>query len=147
MKISTRTRYGTRLMLALALAYDRGQVLLKNIAKQEEISGKYLSQIIIPLRTGGLVNSYRGARGGYSLARPPSQITVKEIVEILEGGLNLLECVNNPSSCRRVSICVTREVWGTLSDRISKTLDSVTLQDLVEKYLKKKDKKVIMYNI
>ena len=80
MKITTRSRYGVRLMLELAGNYGKGQVLLKDIARNEGISEKYLSLIIIPLRTAGLVQSTRGAHGGYSLAKPPGEITLKDIV-------------------------------------------------------------------
>ena len=93
MKITTRSRYGVRLMLELARNFDKGQVLLKDIARNEEISEKYLSLIIIPLRTAGLVQSTRGAHGGYSLTRPPEEITLKDIVQVLEGGISLVDCV------------------------------------------------------
>ena len=133
-------------MLELALHYEQGPVFLKDIAKNEEISEKYLSQIIIPLKAYGLVNSFRGAKGGYVLSRPPSQITLKAIVEILEGGLDLLECVGNASVCGRVSKCVTRDIWSLLGQTISNTLGAITLQDLVRMY-KEKEEKIIMYNI
>ena len=147
MKISARTRYGTRLMLALALAYEKGPLFLRNIAEQEEISEKYLSQIIIPLKAKGLVISFRGASGGYSLSRPPTQIAIKEIVEVLEGGLHLLECIPNPKACRRLSICVTHKLWSELGENITNTLSSVTLQDLVEKYSAKNGQNSLIYNI
>lgn len=132
MKLSTRTRYGVRLMLALALNYGKGPVFLKDIAKGENISEKYLSLIIIPLRGIGLVNSSRGAYGGYSLARDPSQITLKEIVDVLEGDSCLVDCVKDPSACPRVPICVTRDVWAIVGGRISETLNSITLDTLVK---------------
>jgi len=132
MKLSTRTRYGVRLMLALALHYGKGPVYLKDIAKGENISEKYLSLIIIPLRGIGLVNSSRGAYGGYSLARDPSQITLKEVVDVLEGDSCLVDCVKDPSACPRVPICVTRDVWAIIGGRISETLNSITLDTLVK---------------
>jgi len=147
MKISTRTRYGTRLMLALALAYDQRPLLLKEIAEQEEISEKYLSQIIIPLKAKGLVISFRGAKGGYSLAKPPAQISIKDIAEILEGGLHLLECVPNPKTCRRPAICVTRSLWMKLGEAIFDNLTSVTLEDLVNQHKRKNSREAIIYNI
>lgn len=146
MRISTRARYGTRLMLELALFYGKEPVFLKDIAKNEEISEKYLSQIIIPLKASGLVNSFRGARGGYVLARPPSEINLKDIVEILEGGLELLDCVGNSSVCSRVSRCVTRDIWSLLGQTISQTLGSITLEDLVKMH-NEKEHKLMMYNI
>ncbi len=146
MTISTRSRYGSRLMLELALNYGKKPVFLRNIAKNEEISEKYLSQIIIPLKAKGLVTSFRGMNGGYVLAKPPSQINLREIVELLEGGLELLSCIGNPSTCSRVSICVTRDIWGLLGKRIVQTLDSVTLEDLVKSH-NRKNEEAMMYNI
>ncbi|MBM4271651.1 MAG: Rrf2 family transcriptional regulator [Deltaproteobacteria bacterium] len=146
MKLSTRARYGVRLMLALALNYGKGPVFLKDIAKGENISEKYLSLIIIPLRGIGLVNSSRGAYGGYSLARDPSQITLKEVVDVLEGDSCLVDCVKDPSACPRVPICVTRDVWAIIGGRISETLTSITLDTLV-KMNQEKTEKAIMHNI
>lgn len=146
MKISTRARYGTRLMLELGLHYGKGAVFLKEIAKAEEISEKYLSQIIIPLKSAGLVDSFRGAKGGYVLQRPPSQITLKDIVEVLEGSLELLGCTKNPSICNRVSRCVTRDIWNLLGRTISQTLESKTLEDLVKMH-KDKQGRALIYHI
>ena len=131
MKLSTRARYGVRLMLALAQNYGKEPVYLKDIAKQEEISEKYLSLIIMPLRGIGLVNSVRGAYGGYNLAKDPSQITLKEIVDILEGDCSLVDCVKDPSSCPRVSTCVSHDVWAAIGGKISETLSSITLDMMV----------------
>jgi Rrf2 family protein len=131
MKLSTRTRYGVRLMVALAENYGKTSVFLKDIAKGEDISEKYLSLIIIPLRGVGLVNSIRGAHGGYNLAKAPSQITLKEIVDVLEGDCSLVDCVKNPSSCSRVPICASHDIWATIGDKISETLSSITLDTLV----------------
>ena len=147
MKISTRSRYGTRLMLVLALEYGRGAVFLKEIAKREEISEKYLSQIIIPLRGSGLVNSFRGAHGGYSLAKPPSEITLREIVDILEGGFNLVPQAKTAASRQMVSQRVTGEVWEKLREAIFQTLGSITLEDLISRYSEKNGKAAFMYNI
>ena len=146
MKISTRVRYGVRLMLGLALNYGKGPFFLKDIAKQEDISEKYLSQIIIPLKTVGLVNSFRGAHGGYSLAKLPSQVTIKAIVEALEGELTLVGPVKDSSVYSNASIAVTHELWSNLKDKMSETLDEATLEDLVKKY-NGQDGKTLMYNI
>lgn len=137
MKLSTRTRYGVRLMVALALNYGKGPVFLKDIAKSENISEKYLSLIIIPLRGVGLVSSIRGAHGGYNLSRDPSQITLKEIVDVLEGDCSLVECVKNPSSCARMPICATHDIWATIGEKISDTLSAITLDAMVKKNLDK----------
>jgi Rrf2 family protein len=132
MRLSTRSRYGVRLMLELALNYNKGNVFLKDVAKLEDISEKYLSHLVIPLKANGLISSSRGAHGGYRLAKPPSLITIKDIVQTLEGNLSPVECVKNPSVCKRVSGCVTREIWEMLDEKISDTLSSVTLKDLIK---------------
>jgi Rrf2 family protein len=144
MKLSTRSRYGVRLMLDLARS--RGQVYLKDIAKEEEISEKYLSLIIIPLKAAGLVASMRGAHGGYTLAREPSAITLKEIVDLLEGDTCLVDCVKNPSACPRASKCASRDLWSTVSEGISQTLGSITLEDLARKS-REKGEGADMYHI
>ena len=146
MRISTRARYGLRLMVEIALNYKKGPILLKDISKNIDVSEKYLSQIIIPLKGKGLVNTYRGAHSGYILSRPPSEIKLKEIVEILEGDLSLIDCVNNPSVCDRVSTCVTRDIWTEIGDKISEVLSSYTLGDLVKMCMERKDDRM-MYNI
>lgn len=132
MKLSTRSRYGVRLMIALALNNGQNPVFLKDIAKSEDISEKYLSLIIIPLKAAGLVTSIRGAHGGYSLAKDPAQITLKEIVDLLEGDCSLVDCVKNPSSCSRVCICASHDIWALIGDKISETLSSITLDKLAK---------------
>jgi Rrf2 family protein len=116
-------------MMALARNYGKGPIDLKDIAREEEISERYLGQIIIPLRGAGLVLSSRGAHGGYILAREPSEINLREIVGLLEGDC-LVRCIKDPSSCSRVPTCASRDVWMLLGGRISETLSSVTLADL-----------------
>ncbi|GAI68657.1 unnamed protein product, partial [marine sediment metagenome] len=91
---------------------------------------KYLSHLVIPLKASGLISSSRGAHGGYRLAKPPSQITLKEIVQTLEGSISFVECVKNPSVCPRVSKCATRSIWEKLDEKISDELSSITLEDL-----------------
>jgi Rrf2 family cysteine metabolism transcriptional repressor len=131
MKLSTRARYGVRLMLALAKNYGKEPVYLKDIAREEDISEKYLSLIIMPLRGVGLVNSVRGAYGGYNLSRDPSEITLKEIVDVLEGDCSLVDCVKDPSACPRVPICVSHDIWAIIGGKISETLSSITLDKMV----------------
>ena len=146
MKISTRTRYGVRLMVSLGVHYGRGPVFLKDIARLEEISEKYLSQIIIPLKTAGLVNSFRGARGGYVLAHDPKDIKLSRVVEVLEGGLDLVYCLDAPGRCSRVPGCAVRSLWRQVGDNVRRSLDGVTLEDLVRRR-RDKEHSVVMYNI
>lgn len=131
MKLSTRTRYGMRFMVDLALKHGSGPVLLKEVAKEEDISEKYLSLIVIPLKAAGLLKASRGARGGYTLALDPSSITLKEIVECLEGKISLVNCVNDQKGCTRSLTCATRDIWQSIADKMSELLDSMTLADIV----------------
>ena len=146
MRISTKGRYGARLMLELALYYGKGTVLLKDIAKREEISEGYLEHLLPSLKAAGLVNSSRGAHGGYTLAKTPSEITLREVVQALEGPLSPAECVDTPNVCQRVRFCVTRDIWKKLGEKISQTLESVTLKDMVEMQ-KNKGETSLIYNI
>ena len=132
MKLSTRSRYGVRLMLALAENYGKGYVYLKDIAKSEGISEKYLSLLAIPLKGVGLINASRGARGGYALSRAPSDTNLKEIIDALEGGTCIVDCVKGHSPCPRVPICASRDIWVLLGEKISETLSSITLEHLVK---------------
>jgi Rrf2 family cysteine metabolism transcriptional repressor len=133
MKISTKIRYGTRAMVELAVRYGEGPIELKEIAKKENISLKYLEQVINPLRADGLVKAVRGAKGGYSLAKPPSEICLYDVIETLEGPLHLLDCLHDTKACQKVSSCVTREIWKEVSDAMSKIFYSVTLEDMVNR--------------
>ncbi|MGB5218612.1 MAG: Rrf2 family transcriptional regulator [Smithella sp.] len=146
MKLSTRTRYGVRLMAVLAENYGKPPIFLKDIAKGENISEKYLSLIIIPLRGVGLVSSVRGAYGGYNLTKEPSQITLKEIVDVLEGDCSLVDCVKNPAACPRITTCASHDVWAIIGGKISETLSSITLDQLV-KMNQEKEGNAIMQNI
>jgi Rrf2 family protein len=131
MKLSTRSRYGVRMMADLADNFDKGPAFLKDVAKREEISEKYLSLIVISLKSADLIQSTRGAHGGYRLSRRPEEITVQDIFNALEGEVCLVDCVKNVKECSRVSICPTRDIWTLLGEKIRETLSSVTLADLV----------------
>ena len=146
MKISTKIRYGTRAMLELAYHYGEGPIDLKEIANKEDISIKYLEQVIIPLRASGLVRSIRGSKGGYTLAKPPSEICINDLVEVLEGPLSLIECLNDPKACQRVTSCVTRDIWKEVSETINGIFRSVTLEDMVNRK-REKEEDPSMYQI
>ncbi len=134
-------------MLELASHYGEGPIELKEIARKEDISIKYLEQVIIPLRTTGLVKAVRGSKGGYSLAKPPSEILLNDLVETLEGPLELIECLRNPAACKRAQACVTRDIWGDVQEAIRKIFCSVSLQDLLNRRSEKKDLLPSMYQI
>lgn len=138
MKLSSRTRYGMRAILELALEYGKKPMQIKMIADREEISSKYLEQLIAMLKSSGLVRSVRGPRGGYSLSRSPSEITLSEVFRTLEGPMTPAECLEHPEYCPRCSDCATREIWKQLQDAITGVLGSYTLADLAEKSIQKK---------
>lgn len=132
MKLSTRGEYGLRAMFDLALRQGQGPVPLKDIAERQDISGHYLEQLIASLRKAGLVKSVRGAQGGYMLGRPPNEITVGDIVRVLEGPIGPTECVSEEEtvSCNRSETCIARRVWERVRDSIIEVMDSITLEDM-----------------
>ncbi len=133
MKLSTRGRYGLRAMLEMALSMNEGPVVLRTIAERQGISERYLEQLLIPLKKAGLIKSIRGSQGGYVLKRDPRNITVGDIIRVLEGPIAPVECVNeaDPEECKRAGYCVTRKIWSEVRDSIIKVLESYTLEDLV----------------
>ena len=138
MKISTKGRYGLRLMVDLAVHDGQGLIPLKEIAVRQEISEKYLEQIMIHLNRSGLVRSVRGAQGGYTLAQPPAAITVGDVLRAMEGSLAPVECVaGDGPGCERSERCVTLEVWQKLKEAIDNVVDNITLADLSEAYFRK----------
>lgn len=147
MKLSTRARYGTRALLELALHQGEGPVLLKDIARRQQISLQYLEHLVTPLIAGGIVRSTRGAKGGVSLTRPPSEIRLGEVIHLLEGSVAPVDCVNNPGICLRSELCVTRDVWDDLRKAMDSVLESTTLQDLVERQKRKGHPEEVMYHI
>ena len=147
MKLSTRGRYATRALLDLALHRDEEPVLLKDIARRQQISLSYLEHLVAPLIAGGIVRSTRGAKGGISLARLPEEIRLDEVIQLLEGSIDPSECITNPGVCSRSESCVAREVWSELKKAINGVLQSVTLQDLVERQKRKQQSEAAMYHI
>ena len=133
MKLSTRSRYGTRLIVDLAQHYDEGYVQLGAIAKRQDISVKYLEQIIIPLKKGLYVKSARGAKGGHMLTKPPAEITVGEIVALLEAKPCFAECSANPEVCERSNTCLTRDLWKEAAEATYEKLNAVTFSDLLKR--------------
>ena len=139
MKISTKGRYALRLMLDIALHSSGAAVPLRDVAQRQEISDKYLEQIVTQLSRAGLVRSVRGAGGGYLLTREPSEYTVGEILRTLEGNLAPVSCADSDDVCRcsRADRCVTVEIWRDIQAAVSGVVDHLTLADLVERYHQK----------
>lgn len=131
----------------LALHQDEGLVPLKDIARRQEVSLPYLEHLITPLVAAGLVKSTRGARGGVSLVKPPSEIKLSEAVQLLEGSIAPVDCVNDPKLCHRSAYCVTRDIWSEMKNAMSQVLDSTTIQDLVERQRQKGQPETEMYHI
>lgn len=133
MKLSTRSRYGTRLMLDMAQHYREGPLQLGDIAKRQEVSVKYLEQIIIPLKKAHYIESVRGRKGGHILTKPPEEITVGEIVALLEDRNDLVKCAEDATVCERADICPTRLLWKEAYEAMFDRLEAITLADLVER--------------
>lgn len=133
MRLSTKGRYGLRAMLEIALNEQQEPIAIRTIAERQDISDRYLEQLLIQLKKAGLVKSIRGSQGGYILGRKSRDITVGEIIRALEGPIAPVECISelNPEECDRSGFCVTRGIWTRLRDAISEVLDSYTLWDLV----------------
>ena len=133
MKISTRGRYALRLMLDIAVNAATRPVSIKDIARRQGISDKYLEQIISILNGAGFVRSVRGAQGGYTLTKRPDEYTVGKILRLTEGSLAPVACVAEDAvPCDKVETCATIEVWRRLNDAINNVVDNITLADLVE---------------
>ena len=133
MKISTKGRYALRLMVDLALAESPSPVSLKDVATRQNLSDKYLEQIVTPLSHAGIVRSVRGAGGGYLLTRKPEEYTVGDILRPLEGDLAPVECATDEGYCDRCGECVTVELWQEIHRAVSRVVDNTTLADLVER--------------
>jgi Rrf2 family protein len=138
-KISTKGRYGTRMMLNLANHYkaDQKPVILKEIADHEDVSIRYLEQITIPLRLSKLVKSVRGAGGGYVLAKPPSEVKLYDIIQALEGSICLVDCVDDSTYCDRIPFCTAHEIWKEATYILRDYFQKKTLKDLIRIYKKK----------
>jgi Rrf2 family protein len=140
MKLGTKTRYSARAMLDLALNYDteNGVTSVKEIAARQQISVKYLENLLASLRAAGLVRSVRGAGGGHTLCRPPAQINMRQIYHVFEGTEGFVECTTSPDFCDRPDGCVTKEVWAQMYDTCMEILESTTLEDLVHRAREKR---------
>jgi len=137
MKLSTRGRYATRALLDLAIHQGEAPIPLKDIAQRQQISIQYLEHLITPLIAGGIVRSTRGTRGGVWLTKAPEEIGLNEVIQLVEGSLAPVECVNNPDICDRSAYCVTRDVWDEMKRAMNRVVESITLQDLVERQKQK----------
>jgi Rrf2 family protein len=147
MKLSTRARYGTRALLDLAMHWSNGPVQLKEIALRQNISIHYLEHLISPLVGAGIIRSIRGPRGGIQLTRHPGKLKLSEVIQLLEGSITPTDCVDNPDSCSRSSMCTTRDVWDDMKNAMYGILESTTLQDLIDRQKSKEQPEQAMYYV
>jgi Rrf2 family protein len=134
-------------LLDVALQHSERPILLKDIAKRQQISLQYMEHLIPPLVAGGILRSARGARGGILLAKNPKDIRLSEVIQILEGSIAPAECIIHPEICNRSKSCVTRDIWSELKEAMNGVLESTTLQDLVERQREKDQPGSEMYYI
>ncbi|MDI6857476.1 MAG: Rrf2 family transcriptional regulator [Dehalococcoidia bacterium] len=146
MKLSTKGRYGARAMLDVATHSDEGFCHLKDIARRQEVSKKYLEHLVTRLEASGLLRTARGAGGGVALAKAPSEITLLDILHALEGSLAVAECVDRPEICSRSPNCATRDVWIELGGMVSEFLKSISLEELRERQ-RQKEAPALTYSI
>jgi Rrf2 family protein len=132
MKLSTRGRYGTRLMLELAKNYGKGPTSIAEISRKQEIPIKYLEQLIIPLKKASLVTSVRGPRGGHMLTKSPEEITLWEILVLLESKSSLVDCLLDENLCPNAGKCPVRPVWGKALDAMTEVFEETSLQDIAD---------------
>ena len=133
MKLSTRGRYGIHAMYDLAENYGAQPRPIKLIAEKQGVPEAYLEQLIGVLRREGLVTSVRGAQGGYMLSRPPREITVGAVLRALEGGLSIMECLDEEDTCGKSCDCPSRFVWKKLRDGVHEIVDGITLEDMLRR--------------
>ncbi|MEN7973716.1 MAG: Rrf2 family transcriptional regulator [Verrucomicrobiota bacterium] len=145
MRLSTKGRYATRILLCIARLQGDQPVPKKRIAEQEGISTDYIEQIIVPLKNAGLVNSVRGLRGGFRLAKEPKDITVFDVLAASEGDINLVGCL--AEGCSKSDTCVVQRVWQGASDVLREYFSEITLQELYDDYIKRTSEQPIMFNI
>lgn len=145
MKLSTKGRYGVKAMVDLAIHYGDEPASIKKISERQGISEYYLEQLFSPLRKANLIRSVRGAQGGYMLSRHPEDITIGDIMGILEGPVEISECIDDTkgNSCDNIDCCATRLLWSKIRDSIDSVMESTTLQDIVDDYKNMNNKKIL----
>ena len=139
MKLSTKGRYGVKAMVELAIHYGDSPLSIKTISQRQGISEYYLEQLFSPLRKAKLINSIRGAQGGYILGREPKELKVSDIMYVLEGPIEIADCIEGVA-CNNIDCCATRLLWTKIKNSIDEVMEGVTLQDIVDDYNKIKEK-------
>jgi len=132
MKLSTRGRYGMRLVLELAQHYGQGPLSMSLISQRQGIPVKYLEQLIIPLKKGNLIRSVRGPKGGHMLKNAPSEISVWQVLNLLETRVLFLDCLNDPGVCKHTEDCLVRPVWGKAYQAMRRVFEETSLEDILK---------------
>ena len=143
MKLSTKGKYGLKAIFELSLHIDEGPVPLNIIASKQKIPEQYLEQIFSTLKKSQLITSVRGAQGGYVLGKEPKEIKISEIMNILEGPVEVADCIDN-ASCNNIDCCATRLLWTKIKNSIDEVMESITLQDIVDDYNEMKYKNSLL---
>lgn len=133
MKLSTKGRYGVKAMVDLAIHYCNEPESIKSISERQNVSEYYLEQLFSQLRKAKLINSIRGSQGGYVLSRPPEQINIREVMEVLEGPIDISDCIEG-EVCDNADCCATRLLWARIKESINSVMETTTLKDMVEDY-------------
>lgn len=133
MKVSTKGRYGLRFLMDVAMHQGTGNVTLRDVSARQEISEKYLWQVVTPLKKEGVIRAVAGPHGGYALAKAAGTITLQEVLGALEGTESLVECTEQPDGCARSNACAARQVWREVDQKIAQVLKGITLNDVIEK--------------
>lgn len=133
MRLSTRSRYAVRALIDLAMHLGEGPVLVREIADREDISVRYLEQLLLPLKAAGLVRATRGANGGFTLAKDPAEVNLREIIKIMEGSTAFTECVDSAEVCPRSDTCILRSSWIEVTDAANKVMEATSLQVIVDR--------------
>ncbi|NLN61612.1 MAG: Rrf2 family transcriptional regulator [Myxococcales bacterium] len=147
MKLTTKGRYGLRLMLELARHYGQGPVLVDRIAQNQALSPHYVHVLVTPLKTAGLVRSLRGPNGGYELAKPPAEITAFDIIQALEGDISLVQCTDDHALCQRAGHCVSQSLWAKIDAAVEEILQTRTLDTLLHEQLQHEQEHPLMFHI
>lgn len=134
MKLSTKGRYGVKAMVDLAIHYGDAPITIKCISERQNVSEYYLEQLFSSLRKADIITSTRGSQGGYVLSRPPEEITVYEIMNVLEGPVEISDCLEE-SSCSNIDCCATRILWAKIKESVDEVMKSTTLNDIVNDYI------------
>ncbi|GCD12197.1 Rrf2 family transcriptional regulator [Clostridium tagluense] len=133
MKLSTKGRYGVKAMVDLAINYGEQPISIKSISERQSISEYYLEQLFSSLRKAKLIKSVRGAQGGYILNRAPEEITIYDVINVLEGPIEISDCLEE-GSCNKIDCCATRLLWKKIKNSIDSVTSSITLKDIVDDY-------------